>query len=191
MANYWRCIFFSLAITFSNLLHHKIWQVIFTKLLEMLRRRKNWFHRSRSAGIISRLKTLLTDFLWEKNIVPAEKTSWIRRIISQMNRAIAAKECEIRKIPSKVHCIVKYHWKWVYVPWSSTLLLSMLTWHPSERAILFAIMLHNTDTYNLRTRPMNTHTQITLLNQYSLPGVEPRTCNATEALVTTRLKTLL
>jgi hypothetical protein len=31
---------------------------------------------------------LLADFLWEKNTVPAEKTSWIRRIISQMNRAI-------------------------------------------------------------------------------------------------------
>jgi hypothetical protein len=32
----------------------------------------------------------LADFLWEKNTVPAEKTSWIRRIISQMNMAIVA-----------------------------------------------------------------------------------------------------
>jgi hypothetical protein len=31
------------------------------------------------------------DFLWEKNTVPAEKTSWIRRIISQMNKAIVAR----------------------------------------------------------------------------------------------------
>jgi hypothetical protein len=37
-------------------------------------------------------KTLLADFLWEKNTVPAEKTSRIRRIISQMNRAFKNEE---------------------------------------------------------------------------------------------------
>ena len=36
MANYWRDYKISLAICFSNLPNHKIWQVSFGKLLEML-----------------------------------------------------------------------------------------------------------------------------------------------------------
>jgi hypothetical protein len=45
----------------------------------------------RSAVLISRLKTQLTDWLWEKNTVSAEKTSWKRRIISRINRAVESK----------------------------------------------------------------------------------------------------
>jgi hypothetical protein len=41
-----------------------------------------------------------SDFLWEKNTVPAEKTSWIRRIISQMNRAIYTCCRGLKKQPS-------------------------------------------------------------------------------------------
>jgi hypothetical protein len=38
---------------------------------------------------------MLADFLWEKNIVPAEKTSWIRQIISQMNRVSMGSDAQV------------------------------------------------------------------------------------------------
>jgi hypothetical protein len=44
-----------------------------------------WF---RSAVLISRLKNIVGWFVVKKNTIPAEKTSWKVRIISQMNKAI-------------------------------------------------------------------------------------------------------
>jgi hypothetical protein len=48
--------------------------------------------------LISQLKTLLADLLWEKNIIRAEKTSWKVRIINQMNKALDTKDLYLHSI---------------------------------------------------------------------------------------------
>jgi hypothetical protein len=50
-------------------------------------------------------KALLADLLWEKNTVPAEKTSWKRRIISRVNRLNIHKQCDHITRMTLVHVV--------------------------------------------------------------------------------------
>jgi hypothetical protein len=80
--------------------------------------------------------TVSVNFLWEKNIVSAEKTSWKVRIISRVNRAID------RNIISSVHDYYiawKYITKWnrIYITGAMWFCLFCVNWdtlyiHPTE-----------------------------------------------------------